>query len=176
MPDVISECEQLDFFGGSPKKKCLRPNHRRFTGDAFQHTVQAQLAGKCGVRSSLSPELSKSDLIAAVPVRAKVGGTEISFLKHVSIQARGQETSSGTYNFYGYDPHDFDIAAYGSARAVAFNGGVPDRSSLSISNAMLLNPNFTQMSWESAVNTHLKMWVDIIQHPEFEGMEYDPLI
>ena len=176
MPEGPLISEQLDFFGATPKRIYKQPNYRRFTGDAFQHTVQAQLAGKCGVRSTQSPELSKSDLIAAVPVRAWVGGKKITFLKHLGIQARGQETSTGTFNFYGYKPHDFDIAAYGSTRAVAFNGGVPKRSSLSISNAKLLNPKFTQMSWESSVNTHLKMWVDIIQHPEFEGMEYDPLI
>ena len=100
MPEGPLTIEQLDFFGATPKRIYKKPNYRRFTGDAFQHTVQAQLAGKCGVRSTQSPELSKSDLIAAVPVRAWVGGNEITFLKHLGfrlvVKRRAREPTTFT--------------------------------------------------------------------------------
>ena len=175
MPNLFQN-RQIELFEKTDSPKYKSPERRRHTGDAVEHYTRAQLAADCGIRTSPSPELSRHDLIAEVPIRFKIGDCYINASKHLSIQVRGQETNSGNFNFYGYEPHEFDIAAYGSKQAVAFYGGVPNKSSLSISNSLLLNPQYTKMSWESAVNTHLQTWVNIIQHPEFEGVFYDPLV
>ena len=176
MGNKFHNTKQADLFGCENLPKCKDPDLRRITGDAFEHTVRAHLAAKCGVRTAQSPELSRSDIIAAVPICITIGGDDIRLTKHLSIQARGQETNSGTFNFYGYKPYEVDICAAGSLRGTAFFGGVPSSSSLSLSNSSLLNPDFAKMSWESAVNTHLQMWIDMIRHPEFEGVKYVPII
>ena len=152
--------------------KFKAPELRHILGDGVDNFVAAKLATDCGVRSCRNVELSKVDRIANVKLRIKCGGTETTMSHHIGLQIRGQETNSGNFCFYGYEPGDFQIAALGTMQAVGFHPGVPKTGSLSLSNAMLHDPDFTRVSWEMAVDAHLKMWVDLIRHPDFEGIEY----